>query len=218
MTLCRIAVPSFFFVVMLGACSGSIEAIVDPDGGSADDAESASDARAEGGVRPDGGHTDGGRDAGSSSDGSSSDALVGFDAADGGTCNALVNGATAVTANQVASVAPPVTGGPIADGIYFLTSITIYTGVGGATGPLGSAEAVTLQLSGSTAQSVVQNGATVIRETATLAATSLTSLTATTTCPSPRSPSTFGYSANLTTFLVQSGSASSTILETFTKQ
>jgi hypothetical protein len=214
-----IAVPSFFLVLALGACSGSIEQIVDDDGGDSSDAESASDAHADGGVKHDAGHSDGGLFDGGRADASSgSDAFLGSDAIAGGECNALVNGAPQVTANQVASVAPPATGGTLVDGTYFLTSVTIYTGFGGATGPTGSAESVTLQLASGIAQSVAGSSGSVSHETATLTPTSPTTLTASTTCPAPKTPTTLSYSATATSFFAQSTFGSTTILEAFTKQ
>ena len=56
---------------------------------------------------------------------------------DAGACNTLVNGATQVQQIDIATARPAATGGSIVDGLYFKTSDTVYTGVGGGTGPTG---------------------------------------------------------------------------------
>jgi hypothetical protein len=69
---------------------------------------------------------------------------VPLECTDGGTptdpntaCNALVFGASpTVTTQQEAAAQPPAAGGSIANGTYWLTSRTEYTGPGGAAGPL----------------------------------------------------------------------------------
>src|SRR5262249_50503515 len=50
-------------------------------------------------------------------------------------CNALDDGVAPVASTtQLAQAAPAPKGGTIADGLYVLTSVNTYTGVGGATG------------------------------------------------------------------------------------
>ncbi len=56
---------------------------------------------------------------------------------DAGPCGFGANVGSDVDVQQMASTAPTPTGGTIADGTYVLTSGTLYTGAGGATGPLG---------------------------------------------------------------------------------
>src|SRR5688572_23246947 len=66
---------------------------------------------------------------------------VGVDAR--GQCNGLVNPAEPVQSFLVADIRPSGTGGTILDGIYHRVSHTIFTGVGGATGPFGEPVAET---------------------------------------------------------------------------
>lgn len=58
-------------------------------------------------------------------------------------CNGLTNSGPLVVANQVAEDAPAPLGGTIVDGTYYLTASIVYTGPGGATGPIGSGGAET---------------------------------------------------------------------------
>ncbi len=54
-----------------------------------------------------------------------------------GDCNGIGATGATIMEQRVASAAPTPTGGNIADGAYVVTSMTVYTGVGGATGPTG---------------------------------------------------------------------------------
>jgi hypothetical protein len=50
---------------------------------------------------------------------------------------------------QVATAEPPAAGGGAPpDGVYYMTSVTLYTGAGGASGPTGDTRQITFTLSG----------------------------------------------------------------------
>ncbi len=67
----------------------------------------------------------------------------------GAACNTVANTATTIDRTQVAEVLPTAdaAGGTFAPGTYFRTSTTVYTGVGGATGPNGLTDKQTLVVS-----------------------------------------------------------------------
>jgi hypothetical protein len=102
-------------------------------------------------------------------------------------CNTVANTASVVAQQNVASAAPtPAGGATIADGTYYVTAWTVYTGAGGASGPTGSTTQFTNVLksgtyqfvefiSGSNPSSLVQNGTF---------STSGSSITIQGTCPS----------------------------------
>jgi hypothetical protein len=69
-------------------------------------------------------------------------------------CNTLTQIATPVQPQQVAEALPAPTGGAIPDGTYVITAITVYTGVGGATGPITDPQALTSVNTGGVAQTV----------------------------------------------------------------
>jgi len=156
-----------------------------------------------------------------STDASSTDAGADGAPADGAqACNALANIAPMVAISYVASAPPAAQGGTIADGTYTMTAATIYTGVGGPSGPAGDGQ-VTIQITGSTIQ-VVTSGAAPNHLTTTLM-TSNTSFTRTDTCPDTMMQSG-SYTATPTTFTVilpagtfPDGGAK-TLVEVFTKQ
>lgn len=54
---------------------------------------------------------------------------------EGTICSTLRNDAPLVRASWVAQAAPVAFGGPLRDGLYFLVDTTVYTGLGGRTGP-----------------------------------------------------------------------------------
>jgi hypothetical protein len=66
-----------------------------------------------------------------------------------GECNTVGNTATTIDETQVAEALPAASaaGGAFAPGTYFRTSTTVYTGVGGATGPNGQTDKQTLVVS-----------------------------------------------------------------------
>ena len=157
-------------------------------------------------------------EASSGQDGATDDAAPDAPAEAATVCNTVMDSAPAVTIQQVAQDPPTPKGGTPADGTYFMTDVTIYTGAGGPTGASGSAQ-TTIQISGSTIQ-VSSSGEPPTR-TATLV-TSNTSFTSTDTCPDS-AVSTGSYSASATTFAVQlpggtDDAGARTVVETFTKQ
>ena len=133
-------------------------------------------------------------------------------------CNTLINSASAISIEQVASDPPAPEGGTPANGTYALTAAVIYTGPGGPTGASGTTQ-TTLQIAGGTIQ-VVSSGDPATR-TVTFT-TSGTSVASVDTCPDTDTrPGT--YTATPTTFLVEldggTGDAGArTLVETFTKQ
>jgi hypothetical protein len=163
------------------------------------------------------------RDTGANLDSSSPDSSDASEASitptdAGPTCNALPNAAPPVTVTEIASQPPAAQGGTIADGTYFLTSATIYTGEGGATGSVGSGQS-TVTISGTTVQMATSGEPTT--RTVTLI-TNGTTFTATDTCPDS-SVATGSYSATASTLviLLAAGTADAgakTLAETFTKQ
>ncbi len=117
-----------FVTLMLAACSGGADstptspASQDPSGsgtGSADEGKASE--------KP---------PAGSSND--NPQASTGNDTKppSTGACNTLDNDAAAVGADSVATSAPVATGGNVPDGKYHLTSVKLYTGKGGSSGPI----------------------------------------------------------------------------------
>ena len=134
------------------------------------------------------------------------------------TCNTLVNSASSVSIEQVASDPPAPQGGTIANGTYTLTAAVIYTGPQGPTGASGTTQ-TTLQVTGGTIQ-VVSDGDPATR-TVTFT-TSGTSLDSVDTCPDTDTrPGT--YTATPTTLVVEldggtDDAGARTLVETFTKQ
>lgn len=113
-----------------------------------------------------------------------------------GACNNLVNDAPTVTATEIATAAPTPAGGTIADGMYALTALTAYTGVGGQTGNLALMASEVQTISGTTMQQDGTINGQESRYTTTIS-TSGTTLSTSDTCPSP-STATHGYTATAT--------------------
>lgn len=85
-------------------------------------------------------------------------------------CNALVDSAAEVQSAFVAAPLPAPAGGAILDGTYHLTGESVFTGPGGASGPIGQTVATVFALQGGTAQLVSRRtGADAGEERATLA-------------------------------------------------
>jgi hypothetical protein len=70
-------------------------------------------------------------------------------------CNDLINMAPVIPGQKVAAVLPTPRGGTIADGTYYETAYTLYTGAGGATGPEGVDHQMTAIIAGGMARVVV---------------------------------------------------------------
>jgi hypothetical protein len=193
-------------VLVVPACSSSSSPSSPSDGGS------GADAVSEGATPPEA--EAGGNDASNSEDAG--------DADDGGptVCNTLVNAGQPVTATQVAEVAPAFQGGTVVDGTYTLTSQTIYTGPGGATGPSTTTLTTTISIQGSTFQ--------VSKDTSPPTSTYMFAPTGTTYVATGECPDLVGnivgsFTAMATTFVVSleapgdDGGAPTTV-DTFTKQ
>ncbi len=67
-------------------------------------------------------------------------------------CNAIVDDGPVAKAQRVATEAPTPTGGAIADGKYHLVDISLFTGAGGASGPLAIAVTTTFEVQGNSVQ------------------------------------------------------------------
>jgi hypothetical protein len=134
-------------------------------------------------------------------------------------CTTLVNAGQPVTASQVATAAPPFQGGTIAEGTYVLTSETVYTGPGGATGP-GSTQSITIRIQSGTIE--VAKDTDPPTSTYMLAPTG-TTYVATGQCPPMLGDIVGSYTATTTTFVASLGApggdgGTPTNVDTFTKQ
>lgn len=67
----------------------------------------------------------------------------------------MVQSGADVAQIAVASDQPAATGGAVPDGTYQLTGWTLYTGAGGASGPTGTQQAMTVVVQGQTAELVL---------------------------------------------------------------
>jgi len=133
-------------------------------------------------------------------------------------CNAIVNGATAVTSEQIAQNPPTLVGGTIANGTYFLTGLAIYTEPEGPTGAGGTTQ-TTIQITGTTIQ--IASSGTPATRTATLAISGI-DFTSTDTCPDTMVIQGT-YTATTTSLVVQypggtDDAGARTVQETFAKQ
>jgi hypothetical protein len=119
-------------------------------------------------------------------------------AADAGApCNTIANDAPVVDVTQIAADPPTPVGGTIADGRYWQTAASIYTGPSGPAGKSGTSQ-LTALIQGQTVQ-LVSDGQP-MRRTVTLT-TADAGFTSTDTCPEPQS-SQGGYTATATTFSI----------------
>jgi len=197
---------------VLGACGGSSSPAKGTPGIDATDGGSETDAT--GGSVTDGASTDvtvsseAGSSGGASGDGASDGSVV---------CNTLVNGAPTKDTQEVASPAPVLTGGTIADGTYFLTDLTEYTGDAGMSGTGGS-NSTTIEVDGTTIQLAMVGNSTATE----MVTTSGSSFTDMRTCPAPATrEGTYSATATTLTVQFQNGTADggvNTIQETFTLQ
>lgn len=113
-------------------------------------------------------------------------------------CNTLANVAEEVTVMAIAEDPPPATGGRIADGVYVATSVTDYTGSGGASGPTRRRERLTAQVAGARIENVIAENET-RSSTFTSDGNRLRILT---TCPTTRTEEVL-FSASETAFSVR---------------
>jgi hypothetical protein len=174
------------------------------DGASQDSGGPVSDAAAEDAAAPPDATADG----------------PGGSAYDGGACNNLVNSAPLITIKEVAADPSPPQGGTIADGTYWLTDLSIYTGPNGPWGPVGSAR-TTWQIAGGVVQIATNMG---LPPTYTLeVVASGSSLEINQLCP-PYSPQTVSFTATTSTFIMYvdtnapGNGGPATWVWTFTKQ
>lgn len=132
------------------------DAGLQPDAG---DAGAPPDAGGDGGAIlidagvPDAGPSDAGSDAGPPDAGVPDAGLPDAGPPDAGscpmsapTCHSLTQVGDLVADTYVPEEPPVATGGSIEPGLYMLTDSSTYTGIGGATGPMGSAQWVTVQV------------------------------------------------------------------------
>jgi hypothetical protein len=110
-----------------------------------------------------------------------------------GACRVVVDLGSVVMEMNVATATPaPLGGGPLSDGTYKLTALSVYTGPAGATGPTGTMGSETSYLAGGFSHLVTTaNGTSAY--TAYAVATNGTAVVIGETCPNP-GPTTFdGY-------------------------
>jgi hypothetical protein len=140
----------------------------------------------------------------------------------GGACNTLTNTAPVVAEAALAAEAPTPAGGMVADGTYFLTAATVFTGKGGGTGPTGTryqwvtkstgdTYEVSLRITGRGASDSVTSGTSV---------TSGAKVTFTQTCPvvAVNATSTYGFDADGTSVTLYATSPGSVTSYVFAKQ
>jgi hypothetical protein len=164
-----------------------------------------------------GGPTDGGGDDASTDAGS--DAKGDASGADAGPCGAGANKGAVVDVTQIAQPAPAATGGVVADGTYLLTSATMYTGTGGATGPLGLSLQQTWGYAAGAYHWVSKDSSTntEARAGGTVATVSAISLHLLQTCPTSDFAS-YEYSSDGTTWTLFSTDGQGTLATTLTRQ
>jgi hypothetical protein len=110
-------------------------------------------------------------------------------------CNDLINTGPVIVGQKVATSIPSPRGGTIADGTYYETAYTAYTGPGGAVGPDGVDHQLTAVIAGATARVVVL-GAGIQRRYVFSMATSGTTTTWSVVCPTGLSPIRYGFDAS----------------------
>jgi hypothetical protein len=116
-------------------------------------------------------------------------------------CNQIDNDANAVGAQMVASAAPAPIGGAITDGTYHLTDVSLYTGVGGNSGPLALSIKQTISIHGDSVDVAEEANGKVTRltEVITLAGSSVSMAR---TCPSAMQGGSGTYSVKGNAFVL----------------
>lgn len=125
--------------------------------------------------------------------GSKATAVLTLHVTGGATCTTMLNDAPVVTRQLVAAAAPSPQGGTMGDGVWVLRQSTVYTGVGGRTGPDDSSRQK-LSLAGSAVETANQRTGEASEGASGTAAFSGTQFTLTRSCPSA-STVTGGYTA-----------------------
>ena len=162
----------------------------------------------------------------SSSSGGSSSSSGGSSSSSGGggQCNALTQQGTKLDVTGSKAAPPAATGGALADGTYVLTASKLY----GSTVPDGpvpgfSSPATTVQITGTTYDSIVTRTTGDVRTTSTLAVSG-TNATLTQTCSFPladgglAAPAQGSYSVTGTGFIIYATTQRLTAEQTFTKK
>jgi hypothetical protein len=114
------------------------------------------------------------------------DASVG-DGGDAGACNDLVAGGQVIDRAGVAGDPPAGKGGTVVDGDYDLTDYTVYTGIGGASGPTGITAKARLRIAAGALLERYEFGGTgspSVRSTASTYGATAATFSTTQTCPS----------------------------------
>jgi hypothetical protein len=119
-----------------------------------------------------------------------------------GGCTVIANGATTITEMQVDTPPPSLAGGTVVEGTYFMVSRTVFTGMGGPTGPTANTHRTTIVIAGNAMHTVSSpNGSPPVYADATWTATG-TTFTASVTCPvTVDSVSTYAATATTLSFL-----------------
>ncbi|MBK8995044.1 MAG: hypothetical protein IPM35_04735 [Myxococcales bacterium] len=133
----------------------------------------------------------------------------------GAACNTLVNIGTEVAETAGTGTAPTPAGGPTPpDGKYVLTKLEVYPGSAATS----TKHKITTELTGTTAQNVVESTGLPIRRDTWTVTLSGTSFDVTVTCPSNGLTFSSGYSSTTTEFKQFVTAGATTQVLTFTKQ
>jgi hypothetical protein len=133
----------------------------------------------------------------------------------GGICNNLVDVSFGVTCQQTPMVGPQPMGGPIPAGTYALVDCVIFTGQGGAQGPLGAKVFQTLALANGRYDAVSHFDVNQEVRTSGTWSTANGQITTTAQCPMAGMPSTATYTAYQTSFSVIISNGNTTTLTTY---
>ena len=153
-----------------------------------------------------------GGSAGSATEGAAGSGTGG---AAGAGCNTLVNIGTEVAETAGTGTAPTPAGGPTPpDGKYVLTKLEVYPGSAATS----SKHKITTELTGTTAQNLVESTGLPIRRDTWTVTLSGTTADVTVTCPSNVPSFSFGYSSTTTEFKQILTAGAVTQVLTFTKQ
>lgn len=183
-------------IVALAACSSSSSGD-DGTGDTAFGSDTGGDAS-----------VDGGGDTHVGSDATGVDTTGVVDTSGDAGCNNQANLALEVVDQNVAAAFPSGTGGLIADGVYVVTAVTHYTGVGGKTGPGTKKLTETIKIAGNSVAGVIQADTAAGYAFNATIVTSAASLKWKQTCPDGAVGVTYSYSV---------GDASLDVLDDTTK-